>query len=70
MAILFNAEAIESLNAQERETLILLADKAQAPTVEEATKESKEVVENYIKRLKAKEEADAAHQKALQASFI
>ena len=70
MAILFNFEAIERLNAQERETLILLADKAQAPTVEEATKESKEVVENYIKRLKAKEEADAARQKALRETFV
>ena len=70
MAILFNFEAIERLNAQERETLILLADKVQAPIVEEATKESKEVVENYIKRLKAKEEADAARQKALRETFV
>lgn len=70
MAILFNTEAIESLNAQERETLILLADKAKAPTVEEASRESKEAVANYCKHLQEKAKADAARQKALRETFV
>lgn len=70
MAILFNSEAIESLTTEERATLTKLADKAQAPTVEEATRESKEEMANYCKNLKDKAEADAARQKALQESLI
>lgn len=70
MAILFYSEAIESLTTEERATLTKLADKAQAPTVEEATRESKEEMANYCKNLKDKAEADAARQKALQESLI
>ena len=70
MAIVFNAEAIESLTAEERATLTQLADKAQAPTVEEASRESKEAMENYCKHLQEKAQADAARQKALQESLI
>ena len=70
MSILFNVEAIESLTTEERATLTKLADKAQAPTVEEATRESKEEMANYCKNLKAQAEADAARQKALQESFV
>ena len=70
MAILFNSEAIESLTAEERATLTHLADKAQAPTLEEANKESKEEMANYCKSLKEKAEAEAARAKALKESFI
>lgn len=70
MAILFNSEAIESLTAEERATLTQLADKAQAPTVEEASRESKEQMVNYCKHLQEKAQADAARQKALQESFV
>lgn len=70
MAILFNSEAIESLTTEERATLTKLADKAQAPTVEEASRESKEAMENYCKQLQEKAQADAARQKALQESLI
>lgn len=70
MAIVFNAEAIESLTAEERATLTKLADKAQAPTVEEASRESKEEMANYCKHLQEKAQADAARQKALQESFV
>ena len=70
MAIVFNAEAIESLTAEERATLTQLADKAQAPTVEEASRESKEAMENYCKQLQEKAQADAERQKALQESFV
>lgn len=70
MAILFNSEAIESLTTEERATLTKLADKAQAPTVEEASRESKEAMENYCKQLQEKAQADAARQKALQESFV
>lgn len=70
MAIVFNAEAIESLTAEERATLTKLADKAQAPTIEEASRESKEEMANYCKHLQEKAQADAARQKALQESFV
>ena len=70
MGILFYAEAIENLTAEERATLTHLADKAQAPTVEEANKESKEEMSNYCKRLKEKAEAEAARAKALKESFV
>lgn len=70
MAILFNSEAIESLTTEERATLTNLANKAQAPTVEEESKESKEEMANYCKSLKEKAEAEAARTKALQESFI
>ena len=70
MAILFNAEAIESLTTEERATLTHLADKTQAPTVEEASKESREQMANYCKSLKEKAEAEAARAKALQESLV
>lgn len=70
MAILFNAEAIESLTAEERATLTHLADKAQAPTVEEASKESREQMANYCKSLQEQAEAEAARAKALQESLV
>lgn len=70
MAILFNSEALESLTTEERATLTKLADKAQAPTVEEASRESKEAMEKYCKQLQEKAQADAARQKALQESFV
>ena len=70
MAILFNSEAIESLTTEERATLTKLADKAQAPTVEEASRESKEAVANYCKHLQEKAKADAARQKALRETFV
>lgn len=70
MAILFNAEAIESLTVEERATLTNLANKAQAPTVEEASKESREAMANYCKSLKEKAEAEAARAKALQESLV
>ena len=70
MAILFTPEALESLTTEERATLTKLADKAQAPTVEEASRESKEAMENYCKQLQEKAQADAERQKALQESFV
>lgn len=70
MAILFNAEAIESLTVEERATLTNLANKAQAPTIEEASKKSREAMANYCKSLKEKAEAEAARAKALQESLV
>lgn len=70
MAILFNSEAIESLTIEERATLTNLANKAQAPTVEEANKESREAMANYCKQMQEKAQAEAARQKALQESLV
>lgn len=70
MAIVFNSEALESLTPGERATLTHLAHKAQAPTVEEASKESREAMANYCKSLKEKAEAEAARAKALQESLV
>ena len=70
MAILFNAEAIESLTTEERATLTHLADKTQAPTVEEASRESREAMANYCKQMQEKAQAEAARQKNLQESLV
>lgn len=70
MAILFNSEAIESLTTEERATLTKLADKAQAPTVEEASRESREAMANYCKQMQEKAQAEAARQKNLQESLV
>ena len=70
MAILFYSEAIESLTTEERATLTKLADKAKAPTVEEASRESREAMANYCKQMQEKAQAEAARQKNLQESLV
>ena len=70
MAILFNAEALESLTTEERATLTKFPVPQPGPYRTTTSKQSREAMANYCKQMQEKAQAEAARQKALQESLV